>query len=406
MTTARWIDAAHQRAAVSGVPFIAITGSCGKTTTKALAAGILEAALTGTTSLGSGNCGDDVATTVARVSPTDDFCLQELGAWGPGTLDAGLRLVQPSIGVVLNVRRDHHSAFRTLASTATEKGKVVASLPPAGTAVLNADDDLVWAMQDITAARTLTFGRSTRADLRATEISADWPDRLSFRLKASGRVHRVATRLIGEHCLGSALAAIAIAVSMGVPIETAVAELARLEPPARRMSAAFPPDGVTFIRDDFKAPSDSLPEVLRFMVRARAARKALVIGRISDYPGRSRRVYEGFALDAAQVVDELVFVGERPDELWGGRQRPWDLEGRAWRAHIRVFRDVREASRHIAGWLQRGDLVLLKGSGPVDHLERIMLDHTVRVACWRSHCGRVVACDDCDLLDVAAAPET
>ena len=72
------------------------------------------------------------------------------------------------------------------------------------------------------------------------------------------------------------------------------------------------------VRDDFKAPSDSLSEVLRFLARARAARKVLVVGRISDYPGRSRPVYTTLASAAIAVVDLLVFVGERPEGLWGG----------------------------------------------------------------------------------------
>lgn len=397
MAVDAWEDAARRRAELAGVTFVAITGSCGKSTAKHLTAGILTASLRGTISPGSTNCGDPLVANIRRVSAADDFCLQELGAWGPGTLDVGIDLVRPSVGVVLNIRRDHFSAFRGLANTQAEKAKVVASLPPTGTAILNADDELVWDMRSTTAARTLSFGRSPGADLRATEVSARWPDRLSFRLTYAGAQHPVRTRLVSEHGLGSALAAIAVAIAMGLPVELAVRRLELIEPPARRMDPVVLPDRVTFIRDDFKAPSDSMAEALRFMATARAPRKVAVVGRISDCPGRSRPTYTEFARTAVEVLDELVFVGERADSLWGRGGAPWEVDA-GGRARVRVFRTVEAASRVLKLELRSGDLVLLKGSGPADHLERILHDRTGPVRCWLTDCGRVVACDECDRL--------
>ena len=399
MAAGVWHDAARHRAELDGVTFVAVTGSCGKSTTAHLAAAIVEPQLTGITSHTASNCGEPLAANLLRVRPTDDFCLQELGAWGPGTLDGGLDLLSPSIGVVLNVRRDHFSAFRGLANTQAEKAKVVASLPPSGTAILNADDELVRGMASATAARTLFFGRSSAADLQASDVSGEWPERLSFRLTYAGASHVVRTRLVGETGLGSALAAIAIAVALGVEVRAAIRRLQRVEPLARRMSVVPLRDGVTFVRDDFKAASDSIDDVLRFMAAARARRKVAVIGRISDHPGRSRPVYTNCARAAIDVVDELAFVGERPHSLWSAGPTPWDdPEAPSRRACVRVFRTVEDASKALNPELRAGDLVLLKASGPADHLERILHDRTGAVACWLSDCGRVNACDECERL--------
>ena len=100
-------DAARHRHDVRDVTFIGVTGSCGKTTTIRLAAHVLAGSYSGTASAEDANCGGGLAATVLAVTPSDEFCLQELGAWGQGTLDAGLALVRPDIGVVTNVRRDH-----------------------------------------------------------------------------------------------------------------------------------------------------------------------------------------------------------------------------------------------------------------------------------------------------------
>ena len=397
MADDRALQAARHRAACDGVTFVAITGSCGKSTTKHLAEALLGDRLSGIASPGSENCGAPLVDNVLRTSPAHDYCLQEMGAWGPGTLDSGLKLVRPAIGVVLNVRRDHFGAFHGLDATAAEKVKIVAGLPPSGTAILNADDPRVAAMRAATSARVLAFGRSRSADLRACEVMARWPDRLAFELVYDGTRHAVRTRLVGEAGLGSALAALAIALAMGVALDEALARLAVVGPLPRRMSVVELPDGVTFVRDDFKATSDSIPEAFAFMASARAARKIAVVGRISDHPGRSRPAYEACVREAIEVVDELIFVGERPHSLWSTGPRPWD-DGEPHRASVSVLPTVEDAARDLGPRLRAGDLVLLKASGRADHVERILHARAGEVACWLEDCGRVTACEECELL--------
>jgi UDP-N-acetylmuramoyl-tripeptide--D-alanyl-D-alanine ligase len=339
------------------------------------------------------------------VEPHHRFFVQELGAWGPGTLDAGLDLVRPNVGVVLNVRLDHYSQFRGLDHTQAEKAKLVESLPPTGTAILNADDDRVWAMRARTHARVLGFGTQAGADLRVCAVRSFWPDRLSFDLWFHDVRHRVRTQLIGEHLVGSAVAAIAIAHTLGVSMDDAVERIACLPPTERRMSCVNIDSGITVIRDDFKSASDSLAELTRFLDQARATRKVAVIGQISDYPGRSRPIYTRLAQETSSIVDLLVFVGERPENLWGGARRSapdFLAELSGGRARVRLFATVRDASRFLRMELRSGDLVVLKGSGPSDHLERILLDHQTAVRCWRADCGRVLACEHCEQLSQPA----
>ncbi|MDA0167666.1 Mur ligase family protein [Solirubrobacter taibaiensis] len=379
------------REAVSDVTFVAVTGSCGKSTTVHLADRLLRGQLRGIASAPNANCGDPLIDNLLRVGTDDDYCLQELGAWGPGTLDIGLELTRPTVGVVLNVRQDHLSAFGALAGTQAEKAKVVAALPPDGTAILGIDDDRVREMRALTRARVLTFGRAPDADLRARDVAAAWPDRLSFRLTYAGEDHYVQTALLGEQSLGSALAAIAITITLGMRPEAAIAGLREIEPLPRRMSAVTLADQVTFVRDDFKAPSDSMPEVLRFMAQARALRKLAIFGRISDHRGRSRRPYTEIAEAALTVVDDVIFVGQRAQSLWRDEDVPWTTHG-----------SVEAAAHALDGHLHAGDLVLLKACGPADHLERILLARSGEVRCWLSDCGRVLACDDCELLHAGA----
>ena len=67
---------------------------------------------------------------------------------------------------------------------------------------------------------------------------------------------------------------------------------------------------------------------------------------------------------------------------------------------------VRDAASDLGARLRGGDLVLLKGSGRADHLERILHARTGEVACWEPECGRVTACEECELLRAPAMTAT
>src|SRR3546814_19339417 len=99
------------------------------------------------------------------------------------SFDPMLRLVRPSIGVVTTIGDDHHKAFGSREAIAAEKGKLIAALPAEGTAVLNADDPLVWAMRQRCKGRVLSYGLGEGADPQARDIRSRWPVPLSFNVR-------------------------------------------------------------------------------------------------------------------------------------------------------------------------------------------------------------------------------
>src|SRR5690606_3888673 len=130
---------------------------------------------------------------------------------------------------------------------AEEKGKLIASLPPEGTAVLNADDPRVLAMRDRSVARVLTYGTGPDAMVRAERVTSRWPARLSFPVRYGADAYEVKTQLCGEYLTSCVLSALAVGIAMGVPLEAAVAAVGAVRPFTRRMQAVQREDGVTFI---------------------------------------------------------------------------------------------------------------------------------------------------------------
>jgi UDP-N-acetylmuramoyl-tripeptide--D-alanyl-D-alanine ligase len=347
------------------VKFIGVTGSTGKTTTKELIYAILSSRFPGHKSQANDNLA--VHETILQVRPRHKFCVQEIAAATGGRrvpLERPLALLRPCIGVVTNIGTDHLKAFGSIEGIAREKGKLVAALPKAGAAILNADDPRVLAMQSACQGRVVTYGLSPDAMLRAENISCVWPDRLSFDLLHDGRRHTVQTQLCGVHWVPCVLAAIGAALEMGMTLADATHAVGTFPPTDRRMEPVIRPDGVTFIRDDFKGPVGSIGPALDFMQAAKASRKIVVIGTISDYAGNSETVYKRIARLALETVDVVIFVGPKSSKCAKVNRDP---RGDA----LWLFPSVEQACEYLAGVLQPGDLVLLKGGNDADHLERL-----------------------------------
>jgi aminoacyl-tRNA hydrolase len=242
--------------------------------------------------------------------------------------------------------------------------------------VLNADDPRVLAMQSRCAGRVITYGLAPTAMLRAEDIHSRWPDRLSFTALHEGHAVKVTTRLCGTHWVPSVLAAMAVGQAMGVPLEAAAEAIADVPPVTGRMCPVTTPDGVTFIRDDCKAPLWTIPASLEFMCQATAKRKIVVVGTISDYPGNPAQKYPRVARQALEVADLVIFVSHQASMGLRAKRQTNDQA-------LKAFATADQLLGFLRGFLQPGDLVLLKGSEKAENLGQI-------VSAWIS--GRTDSC--------------
>lgn len=366
---------------------VAVTGTAGKTTTKNLLREVLALTGPGTATPGSRNRAKGMVQVLARTRGHHRFSVHEVAACAPGSLDELLWTLEPRVGVVTSVGREHYAAFRGVESVAREKAKVVQALPPDGLAVLAADQPLVRAMAGETAARVLLVGRSPDADLRAEAVRAAWPEPLAFEALWNGERVAVTTRLFGEHWLPAVLSTLAVGVgAAGLTLVEAAAAVARCEPQKHRLSEVRLPGGVTFLEDDWKAPTWSLDTAFDVLAAARARRRILVLGQLSDDPKNPRQLYRQVARRALEAADVVVAVGRWSHHLDG------EGDGR-----LHGFATAAECHRFLADFLAAGDLVLVKSTAGHEHLERLVLARQEGMACWRNACGRLVWCDACGL---------
>ncbi len=201
--------------------------------------------------------------------------------------------------------------------------------------------------------------------LRATDIHDDWPNRLSLTVLHKGESVRVHTQLCGAHLVPNVLAAMAVGQAMEVSLQSAAAALAGMAPVPGRMCPVESPNSVTFICADVKAPVWAIPAALDYMRCATAKRKIIILGTLSDYQKPLNPTYVWVARQALEVAEYVFFVGRWASRSLRARRHADDHA-------LQAFVTVDHINGFLSGFLQPGDLVLIKGSSKVDHLSRIV----------------------------------
>ncbi|MEU4686672.1 UDP-N-acetylmuramoyl-tripeptide--D-alanyl-D-alanine ligase [Streptomyces xinghaiensis] len=355
-----------------GTTVVALTGSAGKTSTKDLLAQLLQRI--GPTVWPPGSLNNEIGLplTALRAEATTRHLVLEMGARGKGHIRYLAELTPPRIGVVLNVGTAHVGEFGGKEQIAEAKGELPEALPPAaegGLAVLNADDPLVRAMAARTRARTVLFGESAEADVRAEDVRLTDTGQPAFTLRTPTGCSAVTLRLYGEHHVSNALAAAAVAHELGMPadeIATALSEAGQLS--RWRMEVTERPDGVTVVNDAYNANPDSVRAALRALVAMGKGRRTwAVLGEMAELGEESLAEHDAVGRLAVRLnVSKLVAVG--------GREAAWlDMGAKnegSWGEESVHVSDARAAVDLMRRELRPGDVVLVKASRSVG-LERV-----------------------------------
>jgi len=279
------------------------------------------------------------------------------------------RIAPPRIGVVLNVGTAHLGEFGSRAAIAQAKGELVEALPAEGLAVLNADDPNVVAMASRTKARVVKVGLSGDADIRATDVITDDQARARFTLHAAGESIPIQLAVHGEHQVGNALAAAAVALECGADLATVAKALSGATAASvRRMDVTTTPAGVTVINDSYNANPDSVRAALKALVTLAKSspeprRSWAVLGEMGELGDTSVIEHDAIGRLAVRLdVDRLIVIGTgRPSH---GMHQGAVMEG-SWGEESILVPDIDAAIALLDDEIAAGDVVLVKASKAV-----------------------------------------
>ena len=350
-------ELAHWHRSRLSAPVIGITGSCGKTTTKAILIELLSSRRRTVGSPASFNNDIGVPHTLFLADRDTEAVVVEMGTNAPGEIAGLCRTAAPTAGIITNVGATHLEGLGSVQGVAKEKSALAASLPADGFCVLNADCRWTRTMRTMTPARVITFSVEGSADgegdLNATDI---WfhPGGTTFRLDGT----EVTSPLLGLHNVQNLLAALAACRGLGIPLAEVLPAVSRLKA-ARRRLERIQVGRTTVIDDSYNAN----PESARASVRVLAGlhghrRRVLVLGDMLELGDLAAELHYAIGYEAAKSgIDLLVLVGELTRASAAGA-----LEGGLDENRVIHVDTTEEAIARVGALLEDGDVCLVKGS--------------------------------------------
>jgi UDP-N-acetylmuramoyl-tripeptide--D-alanyl-D-alanine ligase len=349
--------AAHHRRQFRG-KVVAVTGSNGKSTTKEMIASILS--VRWRTARNPGNFNNLLGLPLSILWMPDDTeaLVLEAGMNRPGEIGRLTEIAAPDVGLITCVAPAHLEALGDVEAVARAKGEMLDRLG-GGTAVLNADDQLVMRQASRPAGRLVTFGLTAEAWMRAERVVARTDGGCGFDLLVDGERRRMGIAMPGMHNVRNALAAAAAARVLGFTLEEIAQGLAACRPLAMRMEIVDLPSGVRVINDTYNAnPGSVAASVEAIMLMVTRGKRAVLLGDMLELGPGSRDLHaETGRMMADAGVSLLVTVGagaevasQAYNQTAGARQRS---------SH---YRSLEEAAGFLRKELRQGDLLLVKAS--------------------------------------------
>ncbi len=348
-----------------GIPFLAVAGSNGKTTTKEMIAKVLAEKYNVLSTEGNLNNHIGVPMTLFRLNRKHEVAVVETGTNHPGELAGLCRTLGPTHGLITGIAREHLEFFGSLDGVAAEECELFRSLSAGGggTAIVNADDPRVM-LAARPVKRKLTYGfRAPSASVRGRGIVLDGEGRASFEFRSAGmkRWHKVRLMIPGHHNAMNALSAAAAGIAFHVSPPRICSALESCLAPRKRMEV-LAVGGVTILNDTYNANPDSALAALRTLSSLKVSGKRIaVLGDMKEVGPQAAEGHADVGREAAALgIDYLLTFGElsRATHAASGMTGAIHYDQKSMLAE------------YLAELVTAGDAVLVKGSRGM-HMEDI-----------------------------------
>lgn len=339
------------------VRVVGITGSVGKSTTKELVAEVLSQRYTTLKNPGNFNNEIGLPLTLLSLSEGHQRAVLEMGFYVAGEITFLCDLALPQVGVVTNVGPVHAERAGSIEAIAKGKAELVQALPPApdGIAILNYDDPLVREMRNQTKARIFYYGLDSNADLWADNIEGLGLEGVRFQLHYKGDALYLRVPLIGRHSVHTALRAAAVGLMDGLTWQEIVTGL-NSGTTQLRLVAVRSSNGALLLDDTYNSSPQSALAAINLLEEL-DGRKVAVLGDMLELGPYEGEGHEIVGLRAAEVVDELVCVGQRARMIAAAARQAGLASSK-----VVVLDETQQVVDYLQPRLQPEDVVLVKGS--------------------------------------------
>jgi UDP-N-acetylmuramoyl-tripeptide--D-alanyl-D-alanine ligase len=327
---------------------IGVTGSAGKTSTKDAIAHVLSAELSVGKTVGNFNNHIGVPLSILRLPQTCRVGVLEMGMNHAGEIRALCEIARPNIGVVTNVGYAHIEFFDSIDGIALAKRELIEALPPAGTAVLNADDERVARFADVHLGRSVTYGFGEAANIRAEQMDAS-----HFRCQGI----EFETQISGRHAISNILAAIATAAVFGIAARHLV-EPVRTIAPTKMRGERIERNGITILNDSYNSNPAAVRAMLDVLTDTPAQRRIAVLGEMLELGNKTEPLHRDVGCYVAERGIDVLITIRGAARFMAEQAGKAGLSGSA----AYFFETPEEAGHFLQSYARSGDAILFKGS--------------------------------------------
>ncbi|WAH54075.1 UDP-N-acetylmuramoyl-tripeptide--D-alanyl-D-alanine ligase [Pseudescherichia vulneris] len=289
---------------------VALTGSSGKTSVKEMTAAILGEC--GNTLYTAGNLNNDIGVpmTLLRLTKAHQYAVIELGANHQGEIAWTVSLTRPEAALVNNLAAAHLEGFGSLAGVAKAKGEIFTGLPLDGVAIMNADNNDWLNWQSVIGERKIwRFSpNAANSDFTANNVHVT-SQGTHFTLQTPTGNAEVLLPLPGRHNIANALAATALAMAVGAPLDAVKAGLAKLKAVPGRLFPIQLAENQLLLDDSYNANVGSMTAAAQVLSEMPGYR-VMVVGDMAELGDESEACHQQVGEAAkASGLDRVLSVG-------------------------------------------------------------------------------------------------
>lgn len=293
------------------IPFVAITGSVGKTTAKDMTAAVLGARYRVLKTEGNLNNSIGMPMTLLNLDRTHQVCVVEMGMDKLGEIDWLAGIAKPDIGVITNIGDAHIERLGSRENIFQAKCELLPHVAKDGLLVLNGDDPMLVSLRGRTDVPAVYCGKGEGLEYRAEVTGGDGETFISCRLRTPKMDREVRIPALGAHMVYPVLTAAAIAERLGLTADEIEQGISSFVPTRMRMNIIRRAENITILDDTYNANPQSMRAAISVLADSRSSWKAAVLGDMLELGPFAPALHAGVGSYLGRVhADCLVAVGE------------------------------------------------------------------------------------------------
>lgn len=346
------IDIATAYRLTFDIPFIGISGSVGKTTTKEMIASVLSQKFCVHKTQGNFNNDLGVPLTLFALESEHEVAVIEMGISDFGEMSVLANIVKPDVCVLTNIGNCHLECLGDRDGVCKAKTEMFEFMNPEGAAVLCFDDDKLCNIECVKGKKPLTFGLSEGCDYTAHSITTNNEDRTSFTVKYSQGEFEATVYALGNHMVSNALCATALGKYFELTDDEIAQGISEYKPTGSRQNVVKT-EKLTIIDDCYNANPASMKASIETLAGF-SGRRVAILGDMKELGKTEVELHRGIGKFAVEKkLDLVIAIGELALNIYKEARPYIDCE---W------FQTVEEAKLEMYEMLTIGDTVLVKAS--------------------------------------------